>query len=114
MEKLSNEHYRMEHLNKVILQGRVGSVTTTVIGDKRLCKMAVMTTILLNDEEGPVVETSWFDVRYWGDKTPTAGDFIRVEGRLKSSVYVDSARNEHIAMHIFAQVLDILSTERKA
>lgn len=85
----------MEQLNRVEIQGVVGSVYILPIGDSRMARFSVATNSTYKSRGDIVVETTWHEVVAWeGQKgIPTLdiiakGKPIHVVGRLKRQKYV--------------------------
>lgn len=98
----------MEFINKVEIQGIIGSVNTckTLGGDYR--RMSVATNRAFNDRDGEnVIETTWFNVIAPGGtvKDPdaiTKGSCVNVKGRIRYLRYTDGDQQERITTEIIA------------
>ena len=89
----------MEYLNKVELQGVIGSIKPTVVSDTNIIYFTVCTQYTYNDKGGNVViETTWHQCSYStkNDFPFKKGDTIHLLGRIKQSRYMDSSGNERI------------------
>lgn len=88
----------MEFLNKIELQGVVGSAKLTKIQDKNVCKFSVVTEMAhtMKDSEAFVIETTWFNCTAFESKTIsndvlnsiTKGSKVHLVGRMKTTKYV--------------------------
>lgn len=102
----------MEYLNKVVIRGCVGSVRTTLIGEKLLYTFSVATNALIGSTDGhsPIVETTWHQVRWFGTvkdaKWLNRGAYLEVEGRLKNESYRNSDGMDLYTTIIVAQSVE--------
>ena len=86
----------MEYLNNAVIRGCVGSVRTTMIGDKLLYTFSVATNALIGSADGlsSVVEVTWHQVKWFGAvkdvKWLERGTYVEVKGRLKNESYRNS------------------------
>lgn len=88
----------MEYINKVILQGTVGSVPKKVITDEYTCtRFLLATNEIFTAKDGTVQEeTTWHNIVAWGSKELDDQDLIKkgaklyVEGKLRNSRCQDS------------------------
>lgn len=98
-----------EQLNKVFLQGTVGSVRTRAIMDKVVVDFTLATNYLYKDRNGcAVYETTWHHCQKFFDKADgTAfiekGALLSVAGRLKMERYVSTNGSERYEPCVIAQ-----------
>lgn len=83
----------MEHINKVTLQGCVGTTRINTIGVDKVLNFTLRTDHILNDKGTPRMETTWHNVVVWDSiaecdvEGVCKGDVVKVEGRLRSNHY---------------------------
>lgn len=104
----------MEYINRVELQGIVGSARTSEIGDKTLLRLSVATNNVYKGQDGyAVVECTWHNVTYWlpeGEDTSrfTKGAPVHITGRIRNQRYSGSDGTEHYTCEIIANTVEIL------
>lgn len=102
----------MENINKVELQGNVGSFRITNVGNTQVAHISLVTEFFYKNKEGSVfVETEWHHIVAWAGtdrdlSIVEKGRPIRVIGRLRSQSYTDSEGNRKTTMEIVAQKLE--------
>lgn len=93
----------MEHLNKVILQGVVGTAKTTEISGRKLTRFSVATNSAYKNSEGyPIIETTWHYVVDWSGTDLKGGDAVRVEGRIKNNRFTSADGSERFSTEVYA------------
>lgn len=81
----------MEYLNKVILQGVVGSVNYSKVADKLHIVFSLCTEYAYKSNGDAFISVTWHRCVLISDKIDIQkGDKLRVEGRLRQTRYVDS------------------------
>ncbi len=107
----------MEYLNKIILQGRVGSIKLHTIGSTVLARFAMVTEDVNKDTMGNIViDCCWHRIFAMESKGIDAtmlnslktGDIVHVEGRLRMQRFVDSSGNEREVYEVMANQVKIL------
>ena len=108
----------MEQLNRIELQGTVGSVVVHVIGNSRVARFSLATNYAFKDKQGcPVIETTWHQVTAWeGERVCdldmiSRGSALRVEGRLRIQRYTASDGSERTAFDVVASSVTPLPDE---
>lgn len=98
----------MEHLNKVLLRGVVGSVRTQQVGDSRVCNFSLCTDRCYNNKNGEqVIETTWHSCSAWEKNDGPSIDIIQrgakieLEGRFRNRKYTTSDGEERSYSDIF-------------
>lgn len=101
----------IDHINKVEIQGLVGSVRLLRLSDKLVARMAVATNRMYKDTDGCIVEeTTWHNVSLWeGDgvsketlESIAKYDAIHIEGRLRTLRYTDANESDRSVVEIQA------------
>lgn len=107
----------MEYLNKIILQGVVGSVKQTIIGkDNLLTRFVLRTDYMYTNENGGIVcESTWHTINAWQKNINKnlskieRGSKLRVEGRLRNVRYTNTEGKETSTYDVLASnIEDIL------
>lgn len=107
----------MEYINRIEIQGTVGTVRMQSFEDRKVIHMSVATAYVYKGYNSePVIETTWHQVTAWEGKNIQGlekiakGDKVRLAGRLKSQKYTDSEGIERSSYEIQASVLTKLDT----
>lgn len=86
-----------QHLNRIELRGRVGTVRTNEVNGSKVANFSVVTEYLYKTREGNAVsETTWFNVTAWDGKDMpnldmiSKGKPIYVSGRMRTSRYTSA------------------------
>lgn len=79
----------MEHLSKIELIGRVGTVSESIVGDERLVRFSLAVDTVYRGVGGSSVSTTWFNCSYWGNCEIEKGKDIHLEGRMVGHDYMD-------------------------
>lgn len=109
----------MESLNRIEIQGTLGRISTTMVGDKLHANFAVATNYAYKDAGGnAVVETTWHRISaFEGEKisAETLNEirkkyavYVRVVGRLRQIRYVDTDGVSNSTYEIIANEVKIL------
>ena len=108
----------MEHINRIEIQGRVGTVRTNTVNDTMVANFSVATDYLYKSKDGAgVSETTWHNVVAWANKDMpdlrriAKGTPVYVSGRMRSSKYTTSEGVEKNFNEILANKLRILGDE---
>ena len=108
----------MEHINRIEIQGRVGTVRTNIVNETMVANFSVATDYLYKGKDGAgVSETTWHNVVAWaGKEMPdlrrvTKGTPVYVSGRMRTSKYTTSEGVEKHFYEILAYKVRILGDE---
>jgi len=108
----------MEHLNRIELRGRVGTVRTNEVNGNKVANFSVVTEHLYKTRDGQAVsETTWFNVAAWNGKDMpdleqiVKGMPIYVSGRIRTSRYTSADGIERQYYEILAQKVRFLAEE---
>ena len=111
----------MEHINRIELQGRVGTVRTNIIGDSMVANFSLVTEHLYKTRDGGAAnETTWHQVTAWeGRDMPdlnaiSKGTPVYVTGRLRTFKYTNSEGVDKILYEVVASRIRILSEDEVA
>ena len=108
----------MEHLNRIELRGRVGTVRTNEVNGTKVVNFSLVSELLYKTREGAAAsETTWFNVAAWHNKDMP--DFDRIEkgaalyvsGRMRSVRYNGADGTDKIFYEVLASRVRILDEE---
>lgn len=101
-------------INRVELQGRIGTVRIMSVGDSLVANFSIMTEYQYATSEGvQVVEASWFNAVAF-EKTGisleglTRGASVHLEGRLRNTRYTDASGCEKFFTEVVVNTLDVI------
>ena len=95
-----------QNINRVELQGIVGTSKVTCIGDKKAVRFSLATNYAYKDKEGyPVIETTWHNCTSFVDKEDDLsiydkGTPLHIEGRLRNLRYTDACGCERTTIEV--------------
>lgn len=108
----------MEHINKIEIQGRVGTVRANVVNDRKVVNFSVATDYLYKGKDGVgISETTWHNVVVWESKEMPEPDRIQkgvpvnVCGRLRTIKYTSADGTDRTFYEIYANRIRILSED---
>ncbi|MBQ6880080.1 MAG: single-stranded DNA-binding protein [Bacteroidales bacterium] len=108
----------MEHLNRIELRGRVGTIRTNEVNGSKVANFSVVTEYLYKTRDGNAVsETTWFNVTAWENKSmPDFGSIVKgmpvyVAGRMRTSKYTTAEGEEKQFYEILANKLRYLTED---
>ena len=108
----------MDHINRIELQGRVGTVRTNIVGDNMVANFSLVTEYLYKTRDGGAVnETTWHQVTAWeGRDMPdlnmiTKGAPIHVTGRLRTFKYTNAEGQERQLYEVVANRIRVITDE---
>lgn len=111
----------MEHINRIELQGRVGTIRTNIVGDNMVANFSLVTEYLYKTRDGGAAnETTWHQVTAWEGRdmpdlsTITRGTPVNVTGRLRTFKYTNPEGVEKQLHEVIAYKIRILSEEEVA
>ena len=103
-----------QYINRVELQGRVGTVRVSCIQETVVASFSVLTERSYKTGDGhQVVEATWMcAAAFEGDnvsiKGLTRGSLVHLTGRLRNNKYIDSAGCERVFTEVIADSLEVL------
>jgi single-stranded DNA-binding protein len=108
----------MEHLNRIELHGRVGTVRTNEVNGSKVANFSLVSELLYKTREGLAVsETTWFNVAAWSNKDMPDLDRIEkgmalyVSGRMRSVRYNGADGTDKLFYEVLASKVRILDEE---
>lgn len=104
------------NINKIELQGCIGSVRLNSFNGKNAARLSVATNYIYKSKEGEaVIETTWHSVSAWengrgikGLDTLKKGDCVHVRGRVRTVKYTDSEGQERTSSEVVATSVKLL------
>lgn len=105
----------MEFINKIELQGAIGTVRLTLVSGTKVARFSLATEYAYTGKDGgAIIDTTWFSVSAWeGDKIRCLdnlqkGTKVHVIGRVRCQRYVDVSGIDRQCWEIVASELKIL------
>ena len=97
-----------QYINRVELQGIVGTSKVISIGDKKVVRFSLATNYAYKDKEGyPVIETTWHACSVWAEREADLtmyrkGTPLHIEGRIRNIRYTDASGCERTTLEVAA------------
>ena len=111
----------MDHINRIELQGRVGTVRTNIVGENMVANFSLVTEHLYKTRDvGAANETTWHQITAWeGRDMPdlgiiTKGMQLNVTGRLRTFKYTNTEGQERQLYEVVANKIRIITDEAGA
>ena len=110
----NNTYMNTQYINRVELQGRVGTVRISSVHDCQVANFSVMTQHDYENVEGSkIVEATWMAVSAFKSQkvcldSLTRGSVVHLTGRLRNNRYIDSAGCERAFTEVIADSLEVL------
>ena len=107
----------MEFLNRIEIQGVVGSVKITPVGDTRVARFSVCTETTYKGTAGIVIDCCWFQVSAWESEKITCldqiekGKAVRVSGRVRVQRYTDNEGIERQCWEVMAREVELMKED---
>jgi single-strand DNA-binding protein len=107
----------MEHINRIELQGMVGSVRANEYNGTKVANFSIATEVLYKTRDGAVSETTWHNVVVWESKENpdvhkiSKGMPVYVTGRLRTSKVTNIDGVEKTYYEVLANRVKILRDE---
>ena len=106
----------MEYINKIELQGKVGTVRANIVNGSKVVNFSLVTDHLYKTREGhPVSESTWFNIVAWEGREITdmddlaTGAVVSVIGRMRRNKFVGSDGAEKQLYEVLANKMQVLS-----
>ena len=108
------------NINKIELQGCIGSVRLSAFNGKNAARLSVATNYIYKSKEGEaVIETTWHSVTAWENgrgikslDTLKKGDCVHVRGRVRTIKYTDSEQVERTSYEVVATSIRLVKEEK--
>lgn len=120
-EEINNNQKRenlMDHINRIELQGRIGTVRTNLFGDNMVANFSLVTEYLYKTRDGGAAnETTWHQVTAWEGKdmpdlnTLSKGMQVNVTGRLRTFRYTNTEGIEKQLYEVVANKVRIITED---
>lgn len=111
----------MEYINRIELQGRVGTVRTNNVNGSIVVHFSLATELLYKNREGAgVSETTWHNVVAWsGKEMPdlsriVVGTSVNVIGRMRATKYTAADGNDKYFYEVLASKVRMITDEDTA
>ena len=108
----------MEHINKIEIQGRIGTVRSNVINDRKVVNFSVATDYLYKGKDGlGISETTWHNIVAWRGLATLAQQYIRkgsqifLIGHLSYRKYTDANGIERFVTEIIADKIELCGSK---
>lgn len=108
----------MENINRIELQGRVGTVRTNVVGGNKVANFSLATDYLYKNRDGSAIsETTWHNIVAWANKEMpdlgliSKGSPVHVLGRLRSNRYTTAEGTEKQFYEVVAYRIKLISED---
>lgn len=99
----------MECINRIELQGRVGTIRTNIVGGSKVANFSLVTDYLYKGRDGAAIsETTWHNIVAWAGKDMPDLDSINkgtplyITGRVRTSKYSSADGTEKFFYEILA------------
>ena len=107
----------MEHINRIELQGLVGSVRANEYNGTKVSNFTLATEVLYKNREGAASETTWHNIVVWESKENpdvhkiAKGMPVNVVGRLRTSKVTNLDGTEKTYYEVLANRVRILNED---
>lgn len=108
----------MEHLNRIELHGRVGTVRTNEVNGSKVANFSLVSELLYKTRDGQAVsETTWFNVAAWSSRDMPdlekieKGMQIYVSGRMRTARYTSAEGVERQFYEVLANKVRFLNDD---
>lgn len=105
----------MECINKIEIQGIIGTIRLNKIFDKSVANMSVATDRVYENNSGDMVaETTWHYLVVWEDNTSAdlskleKGMHIHAVGRVRNTKYTSASGEERVFTEIIANEFKVI------
>ena len=106
----------MEHINRIELQGRVGTIRTNIVGGSKVANFSLVTDYLYKGRDGAAIsETTWHNIVAWAGKdmpdldSIVRGTALNVTGRLRTNRYTSADGTEKQFYEVLAYKVRMVS-----
>lgn len=106
----------MEHLNRIEIRGRVGTVRKNEVNGSKVANFSLVSEYLYKTKDGMAAsETTWFNVAAWSNKDMPDLDKIEkgmpiyVKGRMRTAKYTSAEGTEKQFYEVLASKVRFLA-----
>ena len=99
----------MEHINRIELKGRVGTIRTNIVGNTKVANFSLATDYLYKGRDGAAIsETTWHNIVAWAGKdmpdldSISKGMPLHLTGRLRANRYTTAEGTEKMFYEVLA------------
>ena len=111
----------MEHINRIELQGRVGTVRTNTVNGTMVANFSIATDFLYKNRDGAgVSETTWHNVVAWNSKDMPdlsrlcVGMPVYVCGRIRTTKYTAADGSEKHYNEVMANRIRFIAEDNRS
>lgn len=111
----------MEHINRIELQGRVGTIRRNTVNGTMVANFSLATDFLYKNRDGSgVSETTWHNVVVWSNKDMpdlsriTVGMPVYVSGRMRTTRYTSADGTDKHFYEVVANRLRFIAESTEA
>ena len=108
----------MEHINRIELKGRVGTVRSNTHNDSKVANFTLVTELLYKTRTGEILsETTWFNVVAWEGRDIKdiekieKGAAVHLTGRMRTTKYTNADGVEKQFYEVLANKLKIVEDD---
>ena len=108
----------MDYINRIELQGRVGTVRTNTVNGSMVANFSLATELLYKNRDGSgVSETTWHNIVAWSGKDMpdlsriTVGTSLNIVGRMRATKYTAADGNDKYFYEVLASKVRIITDE---
>ena len=107
----------MEFLNRIEIQGIIGSIKITPVGDTRVARFSVCTETSYSGTAGIVIDCTWFNCTAWESEKISCldqlekGKPVRVSGRVRVCRYTDTEGAERQCWEVMAREVNLMKED---
>lgn len=100
----------MEHINRIELQGQVGTVRQNEVNGCMVQNFSLYTQHISQRTDGNFVcEGTWHNITAWDKVQINKGNIVRVVGRLRQQRYTSASGEERLFTEVVASELEIIN-----
>ena len=108
----------MDYINRIELQGRVGTVRTNTVNGSMVANFSLATELLYKNRDGSgVSETTWHNIAAWNSKDMpdlsriVVGASLNIIGRMRATKYTAADGTDKHFYEVIASKIRIITDE---
>ncbi len=116
--KQTNGENLMEYLNRIEINGRIGSIRHAEVNGSKVTNFTVASEYLYKTRDGSaVIETTWFNITAWHNRDMhdfdrmVKGMPVHVTGRIRSSKYTTAEGVDKQFYEVMANKVEYMTEE---